>query len=103
METGLIPMKFRILKKKLLFLHHLLTLQNPALAKEILEVQIKLKLPGLYQECENFLVTNNITRVESFSKVQWKNLVKRKMKELRKAEMIKIAKVKHYKKIRAAD
>ena len=103
METGLIPMKFRILQKKLLFLHHLLTLQNPALAKEILEVQIKLKLPGLYQECENFLVTNNITRVESFSKVQWKNLVKRKMKELHKAEMIKIAKVKHYKKIRAAD
>ena len=52
-ETGGMMMKYRILKKKLLFLHHLATLPCDTLAREIFEVQVKLALPGLVKGCQD--------------------------------------------------
>ena len=60
-------MHHRILKAKLLFLHHLTTLPADTLAREIYEVQKELQLPGLIKECECFLVNNGITRIDVLS------------------------------------
>ena len=54
-ETGTILIEYRILMKKLLFLHHVVSLNEGSLAREVYEVQSKLKLPGLVEECQMFL------------------------------------------------
>ena len=91
-------MKYRILQKKLLFLHHVTTLPEDSLAKEILSVQKRLSLPGLYQECEEWLVKFDITtRVESYTKHQWKNLIKKRIREENKDDLL--SQIKYYKKL----
>ena len=60
-ETGGLMMKWRIIEKKLLFLHHVATLPEGSLAKEILDVQTNLSLPGLAQECQEWLISFNIS------------------------------------------
>ena len=87
-ETRGMLMKFRIMKKKLLFLHHLKTLPEHSLAAEVFKVQDRLKLPGLAKECEDFLIQFRITNVASYSKLQWKNFVKRQIFQLNKEEII---------------
>ena len=67
--------------KKLMFLHHLSTFH-------IFEVQKKLNLPGLFQECQEFMIKFDITKVESFSPIQWKNLVKKKIEEMNKIDIL---------------
>ena len=57
-------MHLRILQSKLLFLHHLVTLPDESLAKEVYVVQQRLALPGLVHECQEFLVMFGITKVE---------------------------------------
>ena len=81
-------MKYRILMRKLLFLHHVATLPTDSLAREVYEVQEKLDLPGLVQECKEFLVKNGITKVSKYSSQQWKNLVKVKIAEMNKADLV---------------
>ena len=49
-ETGGIMIKYRILMKKLMFLHHLSTFD-----REIFDVQKKLNLPRLFQKCQEFI------------------------------------------------
>ena len=87
-ETGGIMIKYRILMKKLMFLHHLSTLPGDTLAREIFDVQKRLNLPGLFQECQEFMIKFDITKVESFSPIQWKNLVKKKIEEMNKIDIL---------------
>ena len=54
-ETGIICMELRILEKKLGFLHHLNQLPPASLAKEVLDIQISYGLPGIYNDCKEFL------------------------------------------------
>ena len=60
-ETGMILMELRVLKKKLIFLHHLTHLGEDTLAHEILSVQNNLDLPGLVSECKDFLNHHQIS------------------------------------------
>ena len=50
-----LSMKLRVDQKKLLFLHHLATLEDDSLTKQVFNVQSKLALPGLVQECQEYL------------------------------------------------
>ena len=68
-ETGGTLMKNRILQKKLLFLHHVATLPNDTLAREVYEVQAKLELPGLLKECNEFLVVNGVNNLRTYSEL----------------------------------
>ena len=70
-------MKNRILKKKLLFLHHIATLEEDAIAFQVYSVQKRLELPGLLQECQEFLVKFDILDVIEYSSGQWKKLVEK--------------------------
>ena len=75
-ETGCMPIKYRILKNKLIFYHHLATLPSSSLAQEIFSPQESLELPGLATECQDFLITNRIDRVKLYSKLEWKRHIK---------------------------
>lgn len=83
-ETGGILMKYRILMKKLLFLHHISSLPDSCLAKENYIIQKELHLPGLVKECEAFLIENGIYNIEQYTKIQWKKVVKQIILKLNK-------------------
>ena len=88
-ETGGILMEFRILQKKLLFLHHVATLPDDSLAREVFQVQEELNLPGLLQDCQEFLVERRITKFSNYSKSQWKSLIKAEIHKLNKETVLK--------------
>ena len=98
-ETGTLLMEFRILQRKLIFLHHLTNLPNDALAKEVLDVQIKLGLPGIAQECAEFLSRFGMHDLTLYSKQQFKRLVRVKINELNKSKLLQLIKDKNYKKV----
>ena len=51
-DTGLLTVENFIIKKKLSFYHHLKSLNDDALAKEVLEIQEENGFPGLAAECK---------------------------------------------------
>ena len=69
-ETGTVLMKYRILQRKLIFLHHLSTLPDSSLAKEVYTLQKQINLPRLLTECEEFLHNYELYDIESYSKAQ---------------------------------
>ena len=96
-ETGGMFMELRIHKKKLLFLHHLLNLPEKSLAKEIANTQIKFQYPGLITECETLMKKYNLPAVYNYTKVEWKKIVERKLKEHNKKTLL--IRMKNYKKL----
>ena len=97
-DCGGLLMKNRILKKKLLFLHHIATLEEDAIAFQVYSVQKRLELPGLLQECQEFLVKFDILDVIEYSSGQWKKLVEKNIIEKNKTDLLETVKGK-YKKI----
>ena len=98
-QTGTLRMEFRILEKKVNFLHHLKSLPESALAREILEIQTEVGLPAIYKECCEFLAQFEIFDLTTYSKQQFKRLVKSKIKELNKNRILEEVKKKNYKKV----
>ena len=96
-ETGVTVIKYRILQKKLLFIHHLYTLPSSSLAKEVLNLQESLNLPGLIKECNQVLKDNNLFQIDKYTKAQWKLSVKGLIMKLNEDELIAMSK--KYKKI----
>ena len=94
-------MKFRILQKKLLFIHHLATLPDESLAREIYEIQKIFEFPGLIQDCQETLVKMQISDVSKFTKMQWKKLVKKYISSANEQELLE--RMKTYKKINPAE
>ena len=88
-EMGGIQMKYRVIMKKLNFLWHLKNLEEGALAKEIFEVQKLQKLPGLVNECSEWINTLKLPNLleREISKVQWKRLVKNAILEENEADL----------------
>ena len=98
-ETGMMSMQWRILEKKLLFLHHVSTLPDNALAKQIYQVQSKLNLPGLVRECREFLIEHHIGDTRAYTKAQWKKLIKGKIGCQNKLSILNKVKNQGYKKV----
>ena len=105
-ELGGIQMRYRVIQTKLIFLWHLDNLEDGTLAKDILEVQKSQHLPGLVQECLEWLKILKLPNVleQRITKTQWKNLVKKailkeneddlrkkimKMEKLKNGEIVK--------------
>ena len=66
-ETSGILMKYRILQKKLCFLHHLSSLPDSSLAKEVYNLQKQLNLPGLVTECSKIFNDNGLFNINEYS------------------------------------
>ena len=68
-DTGFLLEENLIIKKKLLFIHHLATLPDDALAKEVYKTQKRQNIPGLVRECNEHLCVLGIEgNPEDFSK-----------------------------------
>ena len=93
-----LTMKLRVVQKKLLFLHHLATLDDDSLAKQVYTVQSKLALPGLVQECEEYLVKFGICDITRYSKPQWKRLIQKCIENLNREMLLEKMKT-SYKKL----
>ena len=81
-------MSHRIAIRKLLFYHHLKNLPSKALASEIMRIQEALSYPGLVKECKNLQNFYNLPSPDTLSKIQWKTLVKRKVRNTNRKELI---------------
>ena len=102
-ETGTITMLNKILKKKLLFYHHLIHLPPDSLAWEVASTQEKLNLPGLMQECKETIKVFNLPEAKSCSKFQWKKLINKLVKDKTKEDLLNQAIDKEYKKLNVED
>ena len=87
-ETGTLLIKYRILLKKLLFIHHLETLPNNSLAYEVYQLQKSLNLPGLYSECGEVLSSLDMENPGSYSRSQWKSIIKKEIYSKNMRELI---------------
>ena len=78
LDMGGTQMRFRIIKRKLEFLWHLVNLEEETLAKEILKIQMDSNLPGLATECRNWLKEYKLPDIfiEKISQPIWKRKVK---------------------------
>ena len=77
-DSGFLLEENYIMLKKLLFLHHLSTLPSTSLAAEVYQLQKEdSTLPGLVQDCKEYLSTLNIqSDPAEFNKYQWKRKIK---------------------------
>ena len=97
-DTGTLLATNYIMLKKLLFLHHLSTLPENSLAKEIFDLQKENALPGLVSECDSFMTDLGIDNDPTvYTKNQWKKLVKGKVNLKNKNDLLNM--IKSYKKL----
>ena len=96
-DTGSLMIENQIMQRKLLFLYHLMTLPENSLAKEIYLIQKENALPGLVNECEQFLSDLNIHADPStFTKGQWKKIIRKKIQDRNKQLLLQ--QIREYKK-----
>lgn len=95
-DAGLISLEMQIAKKKLLFLFHLIKLDEDTLANEILRVQISQHLPGLVSECRDLLKSLNLPNLldnkvsGNMNKLAWKRLVNKAINEYEESNCKKV-------------
>ena len=76
--TGGLSMKFKIMIRKLAFLHHVFHLSEDDLAKEVLEEERRLEIPGLWSSSLEDMKQMNvpISDLTQMNKIQWKSCVR---------------------------
>jgi len=88
-DLGHISMNEKVHVKKLTLLHHLKHLPAESLGFEFYQAQVKLRFPGLVNECKKLIQFYNLPDIIddslTFSKECWKKIVKKSVKE--KSEM----------------
>ena len=96
-DTGTLLNENFLMLKKLLFLHHIISLPDTAVAKEIYLIQREKGYPGLALETDVFLQKLGIDSDPScFSKAAWKKEVLTKIHRKNKLDLI--SQMKLYKK-----
>ena len=88
-EVGGMMMKFRIMMNKLIFINHILNLNDNTLAKQILSTQIAQDLPGLKCEAEVFIAELGLQNclASKIEKNSWKLLVKKAVSKANEEEL----------------
>ena len=86
-----------MLKRKLLFIHHLINVEEDSLAHQCALVQDKLSLPGLISEMKEAIKELDLPNMKNVPRNQWKSLVNKKMKEKYRNDLVKLSE--RYKKI----
>ena len=80
-----------------MFYHHLKTLPEESLAREVMEIQMKQKLPGLATETAKILNDWNISNVEMYTKKQFRTFMRKRLSQKNKEDLF--SQGKNYKKI----
>ena len=81
-------MEQRITKKKLTFYHHLINLPRNTLAREVTDIQETMAYPGLVTGYQNLIEKYELPDIRKFSKMQWKRLVKREIRNQNKLDLL---------------
>ena len=99
-EVGGMMMKFRNMMNKLIFINHILNLNDNTLAKQILSTQIAQDLPGLKCEAEVFIAELGLPNcfTSKIQKNSWKLLVKKAVCKANEEELRE--KMESYKKVK---
>ena len=102
-DLGGVKMKFRIITKKLHFVHHLTNLGDQSLVKEVLTLQDHHNLPGLVSECKDYFQKYQLPDIfkEPMKSNEWKSLVKKKMHEANSKELK--SEIQTYRKLEKSD
>ena len=90
-HTGTLSMSYRIVLRKILFLHHVATLPLGSLARDTYETMREHNHRGLVSECEPILQEFNIHNIQAYSKHIFKKLVKAKILNKYKSELLEAA------------
>ena len=84
-DSGFLSVRHRIHQKKLMFIHHLISLDKSSLANEIFTLQREFNLPGFVNEgrqlIQKFALPNIIDEEHTLTKLQWQQLVKHAIHE----------------------
>ena len=87
-------------QKKLNLIHHIINLDKTTLAYQVQRIQKELKLPGLIQECDNYITELGLPNIFEIKikRTKWKKLVKKAIlnanEEELKVEIMKSKKLK---------
>ena len=90
-------MHYRIVKRKLSFYHHLMSLEHSSVASRVARVEERAGYPGLVSEYKTLCVELGLPDPNTFSKASWKNKVKQAVAEANKNCLLE--EIKHYKKL----
>ena len=96
-QSGSLTFENLILGKQLNFIHHLANLPEVALARNIFDEQVRLSLPGLYKQCEPYLIEMGIVNLQALSKWQMKSKVRKFIARKNRTELLQ--KSQKYKKL----
>ena len=98
LQTGTMTMQSRVMKMKLIMLHHVASLPENTLAHASYEAMVNHDLPvGLAAECAPLLNEFGIADIKKYTKIQFKRIIKKKMREYDKKMIVEMSK--KYKKI----
>ena len=88
-ELGGMKIKYRIMSRKLNFFYHLLNLPAENLAFQIVQLQLRLRLPGLAKECMTMIADFKLPDISKvkIAPSRWKNLVKKVVTRANEEEM----------------
>ena len=62
-QTGMLELRFEVIKRKLNFVNSLKSLDGSSLAKQIFNEQVKHQWPGLVMECDELCDSLNLPRI----------------------------------------
>ena len=98
-DLGQKLMKYRVMKKKLLFVHHLSQLEKDSIPFLLYNEQKLKNLPGLLFEVKDMLnnLSMTLSMMEKYTKKQWKTYVSGEIDRLNETEILEMTKT--YKKI----
>ena len=96
-------MKNLIMVKKVMFLFHLIHLQEDSLASEVLRTQRHMEIPSLWTECLQFLLDLDISleEIHILSKHQFKRRVQSAAKDKNRRDLLQM--IEPYKKLNVAE
>ena len=100
-HTGTLSMSNRILLRKILFCFHLATLPPGTLARDTFDMMVQNDHVGHWKEIEPLLRDFGLGPIQSYSKYQFRKIVKAKIIQKQKQELLKMSE--KYKKIRPED
>ena len=88
-ETGGLTMRNRVNLRKMMFFHHLMSLEEDAVASRVARVADRSGYPGLMQEYKSLCAELNLPSPVKTSKLTWKRLVKKAITDANKSELLR--------------
>ena len=85
LETGILPIRYEIHIKQLVFQHHIITLEDDDIVRITYEEQMKYDAPNWANEIsklkKEYSIDESDTEIGGMGKKRWKRIVKKKVKE----------------------